>query len=408
MIYFFYYLPVGVNVRLRRAPVLTWAYAGLCILVFVLHRYLGKWTPFEFERLAYYPDDGTLLTAVTTTFLHMGYLHLLGNVAYLVLVGRYVEDRMGPVMFSTVFFGCAALGTVLQGAFNAHVLHDPGLGVAGASGAVSGILGAFTVRFIMNKLEVAYWVFMPLQAYTRGGRAHIPVICALAFWFALELTRGLLQTAGYGTRVAYVAHISGFLLGTVVALVAGHLERGRTESLLRRAARHMERGEGYAAQGEYIRYLERRPGDPDAEAGMARALACTGDAAGSRERYRRSCEALLREKRRGDCEALYQEALRGMPDFCLSAEAQLGLAFGLERNLKPALAARAYELFVAHYPEHAESAFALLRAAAVHLSAFSDAGSADALYERLVREYPHDVWADFAREQRRRLAPAGG
>jgi membrane associated rhomboid family serine protease len=404
MIYFFYYLPVGINARLRRVPILTYSYAGLCVLVFVLNRYLGVWTPFDFERLAYYPDDGTLVTAVTSTFLHVGYLHLVGNVVYLVLFGRYVEDRMGAVLFSTVFFGCAALGAVLQGVFNAHVLQNPVLGVAGASGAVSGILGAFTVRFFMNKLEIAYWVFMPLQAYTRGGRARIPVVFALAFWFALELVRGLLQSAGYGTQVAYVAHVSGFILGGAIALTAGHFERGYVESLLRRAARHMERGEAYAAQGEYIRYLEKRPGDADAEAGLARALVMAGDTAGAREHYRTSCEALLEEKRRGDCERIYREAVRGIPDFCLGAGSQLGLAFGLERNLKPDLAVRAYELFVMNYPTHGESAFALLRAAGIRLNAFSDTRAAAALYERLLIEYPEDTWVDFAREQRRKLS----
>lgn len=404
MVYFFYYLPIGINAELRRAPVATYVFAGLCVVVFALERYFPSALPFDLDWLAYYPDTGTVAQAVTTTFLHGGYLHLVGNVAYLLLFGRYVEDRLGRLLFATVFLGCAAGGNILQGYFNAYVLDEPGLGVAGASGAVSGVLGAFTVRFLMNKLRIAYWVFMPLQAYTRAGRTELPVIFALAFWFALEFLRSLLQASGYGTEVAYVAHVSGFALGVATALAAGHFEEGRVESILRRARTHISKGDAYAAQGDYIEYLGKRPDDPAAHAGFARALALSGDAAGAQKHYRTACEALLDAKRRGESEEIYEEAARGAADFCLEAEHHLRLAFGLERNLKPKLALRAYESFATRYPGHRESAFALLRAAGLCLSAFADPRRASSLYEKLVSEYPDDPWADFAREQRRRLA----
>lgn len=404
MVYFFYYLPVGINAKLRRLPVSTWAYAGLCVLVFVLHRYFSGRVPFEFERLAYFPDQGTWVTAVTASFLHTGYFHLIGNLVFLVLFGRYVEDRMGGVLFSTIFVGCAGIGNVVQGLFNTYVLHIPYVGIVGASGAVSGLLGAFTVRFLMNKLEIAYWVFMPLQAFTRGGKAEVPVIFAVGFWFLMEFTRGLLQAGGFGSQVAYIAHVSGFLLGGTAALASGQFTEGRVEALLRRAADYVRKGEPYAAQGDYIRYLEYRPGDADAHAGLARAMVLTGNTAGARENYKEACELLIDEKKRGECEAVYQEAVRGIEDFTLDAEYQLGLAFGLERDLKPKLAVHAYEMFAAKYPDHAESAFALLRAAGIQLNTFSDPGAADRLYERFLENYPHDVWADFTKEQRRRLA----
>jgi tetratricopeptide (TPR) repeat protein len=274
----------------------------------------------------------------------------------------------------------------------------------GASGAVSGLLGAFMVRFFMNKLQVAYWVFMPLQAFTRGGKAEIPVVFALALWFLMEFTRGLLQANGFGSQVAYVAHVTGFLLGATVALAAGQFTAGRIEALLHRAADRMRKGEAYAAQGDYIEYLVYRLGDADAHAGLARAMVMTGNRSGARDNYKTACEILIDSKRRGEAETVYQEAIRGIEDFTLSAEYQLGLAFGLERDLKPKLAVQAYETFAAVYPKHAESAFALLRAAGIQLHTFSDSQAADRLYERLLENYPNDAWADFTREQRRKLA----
>jgi membrane associated rhomboid family serine protease len=383
---------------------MTWAFTGLCILVFALNRYFAAHIPFDFERLVYYPYQGGIVAAIGASFLHFGYVHLIGNVVYLFLFGRYVEDRMGAIFFSLAYLGCAGAGNVLQGLFNTHVLGDPYVGIIGASGAVSGLLGAFTVRFFLSKLQIAYWVFMPLQAYTRAGKVEMPVVVAVGLWFGLQLARGLIQVGGFGTQVAYVAHISGFLLGTVTAAWGGHFREGRVDAFLQRAARYMKRGESYAAQGEYIRYLDHRPDDPGAHAGLARAAVVTGDGDVARKSYRKACELLIEQRRRGDCEAIYQEAVRGFDDLCLTEDYQINLAFGLERNLKPKLAVRAYEIFAGRYPAHTESPLALLRAAGIYLNTFSAPQKADDLYHRLIDNYPDDVWVDFATEQRRKLA----
>jgi membrane associated rhomboid family serine protease len=404
MVYFFYYIPIGIDAQLRRVPVTTYLYAVFCVFVFVAQRYGGGVLPFEFERLVYFPDIGTIVTAITATFLHLGYLHIIGNLLYLLLFGRYVEDRFGTALFSFVFLGCGALGNILQGWFNTAVLNEPYAGIIGASGAVSGMLGAFTVRFLTNNIRVAYWVFMPLQAYTRAGNAEIPAIFALASWFVLQLVQGLLQAGGFGSDVAYVAHISGFVFGVLAAVVSGQFREGRIEALARRAAAYVRKGEAYAAQGDFLSYLAHRPDDVEARSGLARAMAMTGDRAGAREHYRRACNRLMDDKRRGEAQALYQEAVRGIEDFALDADEQLSMAFSLERDLKPKLAVHAYEMFVAKYPSHPETPLALLRAAGIHANLFSDPATADALYGRLLVGFPGDAWADFAKEQRRRLA----
>ncbi|UCH83966.1 MAG: rhomboid family intramembrane serine protease [Candidatus Latescibacterota bacterium] len=403
MFYFFYYVPVGINAPLRRTPFLTYTYTGLCVLVFVLNRFFAGYIPFDFYRLIYSPFDGSLVTAVTAAFLHFGYVHLIGNLVYLLLIGRYVEDRLGPVLFSIVFLVSAGLGNVLQGVFNTHVLNDPYVGIVGASGAVSGLLGAAAVRFFYSKLRIAYWVFLPLQAYTRAGRSEMPVVFAIALWFVLQVARGSIQVGGFGTQVAYVTHIAGFLLGAGLAAVTGQYTEGRVDAMLRRAAKYMTKGQGYAAQGEYIRYVAHRPDDADAHAALARAMILTKDHHGARKYYRRACELLLGQMRRGDCETVYQEALRGFEDFTLSPEHHIKLAFGLERNLKPKLAVTAYETFARRYPKHSESPLALLRAAGLYLQTFTDTRRADECYRRLIEDYPDDVWVDFAREQRRQL-----
>ncbi|UCG53082.1 MAG: rhomboid family intramembrane serine protease, partial [Candidatus Latescibacterota bacterium] len=267
----------------------------------------------------------------------------------------------------------------------------------------SGLMGAFTVRFFLSKLQIAYWVFLPLQAYTRAGKAEMPVVLAVALWFVLQIFRGLVQAGGFGTQVAYITHITGFLLGATTAIALGQVAEGRVDALLLRAARYMRKGEFYAAQGDYIRFLTHRPDHADTYAALARAMILSGDKEGARKNYRKACELMIDQLRRGDCEAVYQEALRGFEGFTLGADYHIKLAFGLERNLKPKLAVKAYESFAWKYPNHGESSLALLRAAGLYRQTFADIESADSCYRRLIDDYPDDVWVDFAKEQRRQL-----
>jgi membrane associated rhomboid family serine protease len=223
--YFFYYVPVGINAPLRAFPVMTAAYTAICVAVFGFVRYFPGLLGIDPYSLVYVPQDGNPFVAVGAAFLHMGYVHLIGNLIYLLLFGRYVEDRMGPVLFTLLFLSSAGIGNYLQGVFNIHVLDNPTIGIIGASGAVSGLLGAFTIRFVRSKLRIAYWAFMPLQAYTRAGTVEIPAVFAVALWFVLQIARGLVQTGGGAAQVAYVTHIAGFLWGMALALAIGELAR---------------------------------------------------------------------------------------------------------------------------------------------------------------------------------------
>ena len=401
--YFFYYLPVGINAPLRRFPVMTTAYAVICVLVFVIARYFPASVPFDVFNLMYVPDSGGVLNSISAAFLHFGYVHLIGNLIYLTFFGRYVEDRMGPGVFTLLYLTSAAVGNFAQGLFNIQALDQSTLAIVGASGAVSGMLGAFTVRFIRNKIDIAYWVFFPLQAYTRAGRVQMPAILAIAFWFVMQMARGLMQLEGAGMQVAYITHISGFLWGAVVAVVFGQHRQGSVESMRQKGDDYTKKGQPYAAQGMYIRYLTHRPDEAQVYGSLARAMVFSGNHQGAMKNYRKSCELLIDQGLRGACEDLYVEALRGYMGFTLESDHQLNLAFGLERNLKPKVAVQAYENFERRYPTHVEAPFALLRAAGLYRNALDEPAKARDCYEQLVDRYRDDHWVDFAREQLRQL-----
>ena len=400
--YFFYYIPVGIDAEMKRFPVVTTLLSMLCVGVFVANRFFAPDLPFSFSEWIYFPGYSGIITTISAAFLHFDYFHVISNLLYLVLFGRYLEDRVGSIWFALLFLGSAVAGNIAQGWFNLHALHT-NAGIIGASGAVSGLMGAFLVRLRYHNVRVAYWIFAPLMATNRAGRAEMHVVFAMALWILIQVVRGLVQLEGAAANVAYLTHIAGFGFGVTVMVLTGGWRSGSAEGHLVKAKRYLRRGEYYGAQDEYGRYAKARPHDGEAHAALARTSLPCGDREGAHVAYRRACECFLRSAQRGKAETVYIEAARAFDYFVLTPETHLDLAFGLERNLKPTAALKAYESFVRVYDGHTEAAFALLRSANLHARA-GRRDQARFCYEQLVVRYPASEWTEFATEHARRLA----
>jgi membrane associated rhomboid family serine protease len=147
--------------------------------------------------------DGTpraALTPVTALFVHGSWLHLLGNMLFLLVFGAMAEERMGRVEFALFYVGCGYLALVAYAA--AHAGSPESL--VGASGAISGVLGAFLFLFPGARVTslLPFLFFLPLR---------FPAWVTLPFWVSLQWLAAGRQTAGPG--VAYLAHLVGFGLG---------------------------------------------------------------------------------------------------------------------------------------------------------------------------------------------------
>jgi len=147
----------------------------------------------------------TYHTVYTSMFLHAGIWHLGGNILYLWIFGNNIEDVLGKFRFVLFYFVCGTLA-----AFG-HIATDLGskIPMVGASGAISGILGAYLILFPFAKIRT--FIFLGFF----WTIARVPAILLLLFWVGLQIWNSTSSEAG-GT--AWFAHIGGFVAGVLLIL----------------------------------------------------------------------------------------------------------------------------------------------------------------------------------------------
>jgi len=139
-------------------------------------------------------------------FLHGGWLHLIGNMLYLWIFGDNIEDRLGRIRFLLFYLLCGVVAALGQG------IADPQSEVPmiGASGAISGVLGAYIVLYPHARILV----LVPLVVFITTLR--VPALVVLGLWFAGQLLSSLAAAPGSGGGVAFAAHVGGFVAGLVM------------------------------------------------------------------------------------------------------------------------------------------------------------------------------------------------
>jgi len=151
--------------------------------------------------------EGALLPLVTSMFLHAGFAHILGNMLFLWIFGDNVEANFGHLPYLVFYLLCGIGSGLVHIAFNFHS-HVPALG---ASGAISGVMGAYIVLEPRNRILSLFFIFL----------IRVPAVVVLGLWFAMQFLSGI---SSIGTvmngGVAVWAHIGGFLLGVAIASAA--------------------------------------------------------------------------------------------------------------------------------------------------------------------------------------------
>jgi membrane associated rhomboid family serine protease len=160
------------------------------------------------------PDRLNYVTVLTSMFLHGGWLHLIGNMWFLWVYGRNVEDAMGSPRFLALYLLCG-----LAAAF-AHILFNPYSRVptVGASGAIAGVMGAYLIKFPHTRIITLVPVFIFLTTL------ELPAVLVLLLWFAIQFFSGVgsighSQVSAGG--IAWFAHVGGFVAGMLLIAALG-------------------------------------------------------------------------------------------------------------------------------------------------------------------------------------------
>jgi membrane associated rhomboid family serine protease len=224
-------IPLRDNLPTRRLPIVTLLLIGVNGYIFLRAFLLGPWAGQRF--ISYYgliPCGLTghcvivgrafspEVTLFTSMFVHAGLFHLAGNMLYLWIFGNNVEDAIGKVRFLIFYLLCGVGSAWIQ------ILVNPAsrIPMVGASGAISGVLGAYLVLFPHARILtlVPLGLLFPIL--------EIRAVFVIGFWVIVQVLNGLLTFSYEGGGVAWFAHIGGFAVG--LALVPfvrrGSLWRG--------------------------------------------------------------------------------------------------------------------------------------------------------------------------------------
>jgi membrane associated rhomboid family serine protease len=203
----------------QTVPYVTWALIAACVLVFfwqtsigdavqsavyglgmipavLLH---GKSLPVELDLLPAW------MTVFTSMFLHGGWMHLIGNMLYLWIFGNNVEDAMGHRRFIVFYLLCGVVAALSQVALN-PASEVP---MIGASGAISGVLGAYLLLYPHARVLVLIPIIIIFTT------VRIAAYWVLGFWFVMQLF-STAANAGQQGGVAFAAHVGGFVAGMVL------------------------------------------------------------------------------------------------------------------------------------------------------------------------------------------------
>jgi membrane associated rhomboid family serine protease len=222
------FIPMGVAGRSKYRPYMTFGLIAVNVFVFIitvltqvtggyegmLHFY--KTYALDICRIGAEPITYSIGKSISSMFLHAGLMHVLGNMVFLWIFAPRVEAYFGHKRFLILYLftgiGAAVAHILVQGA-NICI---PGVNVeglvVGASGAVSGVMGAFLFLYPGSRVRTVFLLgAIPL------GTFFVSAWVYLGFWFLMDLLNGFIAVS----NVAHWAHVGGFIVGFVVAFVAG-------------------------------------------------------------------------------------------------------------------------------------------------------------------------------------------
>ncbi len=219
-------IPVGDITKRRTTPFVNYLLilSNMAVFVYVTFILPSKVSAREWESLvisyALKPDRWMdWLTFVTSMFLHGDILHLLGNMLFLWIAGDNVEDRLGHAPYLVFYFLAGIAGAAVHIVMALGPMPSmAGVPTIGASGAISGVIGAYLAFFPRSKIKFMVWLILFIRYFT------LPSWGAIGLWLGSQLLMARHQLDGLAKgetmQVAVFAHLGGFAFGFAFAFLA--------------------------------------------------------------------------------------------------------------------------------------------------------------------------------------------
>lgn len=394
------------------------------------------------EWFAYRPAEeaigGKLLGLFGSMFLHGGFMHIIGNMLFLWVFGRAVEDSLGPRVYLGAYLLCGIAATLLYHIttmqFAPSAMQIPSFG---ASGAIAGVMGLFAPRFYRTPVRafyllptallaggIAFGILFVLSAMMLGDPIAAAVLalgCVLAglYFFGRVWAWGTFKrpaawflgfyvgffdlypairalTSGSGTNTgdgtAHWAHIGGFMFGMMYAFLIGAQKEGKQEFMLEDATKAYDMGDVAGAVTYSQNVLEREPGNPGAYETLAKAYLKQNSEDDALDNFELAIENYLRVGERGKAAACYLMAVEKYSRFILQAPTQLAIGNQMAKNYSYKEAAETLVKIPYTFPEATEGEVALLRASQIYLQHLNQPQTTVQLLQFFLQKYPESQW----------------
>ena len=222
-------LPLSDGLPARRFPVVNVLLIAACFAVWLFYElpdlnaaiFHASFYPCAVDNACHGPEPWGV-SWITAMFLHGGWDHILGNMLFLAIFGKNVEDALGSLWYLAFYFAGGFVAMLTQTAMTLlfGTAGDARVPELGASGAIAAVLGAYFVLYPSSRV-LTLVVVWPLR---------IPAYVFLGLWFLYQLVEanfGLFSSTANGGGVAFFAHVGGFVFGAVVAFAL--LNAGRVQ-----------------------------------------------------------------------------------------------------------------------------------------------------------------------------------
>ncbi len=202
-------IPLRSTERVYATAVVTACLIGLNTIIFLYQATMPPYVLNQFVmQWGIVPDRLRMITLLTSMFLHGGWMHLGGNMLFLWVFGRNVEDLIGSGRFLLFYLVCGLAAAVVQVIMNPYSR----VPTIGASGAIAGVMGAYLIKFPRARIITLFFFFFITTM-------EIPAAFLLLWWFGMQFISGIgsLGESDYtGGGVAVFAHIGGFIAGMLL------------------------------------------------------------------------------------------------------------------------------------------------------------------------------------------------